>query len=106
MADTSSSKFRDKIADLQREITKLGAKVNASDANPQAKILMIIAGIIPVIIFLGLYLASPGFVTSKNEKTKKVTTSWWKLGMWSSIFTLILWAILYGYTYTSMYSSA
>jgi hypothetical protein len=106
MADTSSSKFRDKIADLQREITKLEAKVNASDANPQTKILMIVAGVMPVIIFLALYYGSPGFVTSKHEKTKKTTTSLWKVGMWTSIFTLVVWLALYGYTYTSMYSSA
>jgi hypothetical protein len=102
MSQTSQG-FRDKIKQLQDEITKLEANLSTEGWSTQAKILMVVAAITPVIIFLALYFGSPGFVTSK-DKGKKVETSFTKVCMWTSIFTIIIWACLYGYTYTSLYA--
>lgn len=94
--------FREKINQLQKEINKLEANLVACSGTTQCKILMIVAGITPIIIFLTLYLASPGFVT--NIVKKKTVLSIWKVSMWTSIITLVIWLMLYGYTYTSMYA--
>jgi hypothetical protein len=56
--------------------------------------LTIIAIIMPFVIWLLLYLIKPSFV--KNELDER---SGKKIATWTVVFTIISWAILFGYSY-------
>lgn len=96
------SDYKTKVAKLQEQLD--GCK---SGKGGESMSTMTIVGIVvPFIIAIGLYFASPSWIQSQDEEDKnaKPELSYKKLAMWTVIFTLVIWGCMYGFTYTSMYS--
>ena len=87
-----SSGFRDKVAQLTAELDAAKKTLASENCTPT---IVIIGAVVPIVVFLGLYFGSPGFVMVEEEG--KEVRSLKKVFMWLVIITLTVWGGLFGY---------
>jgi hypothetical protein len=92
-----SSNFENKIKELQRQIDAVSGGPTTSTPGTCFPTLTVIAVAIPIAVFLGLYFINPKLVQVKDG-IKQVRSNT-KVFLWTVVFTLILWAALYTYSY-------
>lgn len=89
----SSSDFRDKVRQLEAELTKAQNSINSESCISGTTILVTVS---PIVIALALYLIRPWFVEEKDgDKSER---SLKKTVMWTVILTLVTWGCIYGYS--------
>ena len=90
----SSSDFKQKVASLSQELSSAGCSKEGEKCTYTT---IVIAVVIPLIMFLILFFIQPGLVQSKdgNKKVKSNT----KVFVWTLLFSALAWGGLYGYTY-------
>lgn len=77
--------FKETLDRIDKEITTQNSCIST---------LTIIAIAAPFVVWILLYLVKPSFV--KNELDEKSTK---KMITWTIIFTVVIWAVLFGYSY-------
>ena len=94
----STPDFREKVKQLEKELQNATAALGSDSCISMN---MIVAGIVPIVVFLGLYVTSPSFVTEEPEDASsgsKPERSLKKVIMWTTAVTLVAWACIYGYS--------
>lgn len=86
------SEFKEKIKQLQEELSKTEASLQSDTSFSWS---MIIAAVLPIVLFVALYFISPSFV--KNKEGGKEVRSTGKVFAWTALVTIIIWACLYCY---------
>jgi amino acid transporter len=89
--------YRDKVKQLESELQQAMSTVNTHNSESCLSMTMIIGCAVPIIVFLGFYVASPSIVTEENEETGKPERSLKKVLLWTTLITLIMWSCIYGY---------
>ena len=86
--------FRDKVRQLEQELQQATASINSESCMSMT---MIISAVVPVVVFLGLYLAAPSVGFLSEEDTGEKKRSMKKVIMWTVGITLLAWGCIYGY---------
>lgn len=95
MSQRKQMDYDQAVRDLDAQVEKArGTIKNKEKCIPY---LMIISCIIPFVVFLVLYMLSPGFV--QVEDNGKYVRSLKKVFYWTLIFSVILWIGLYLYSW-------
>ncbi len=92
---SSSLSFEEKVSQLQHELDSVTKDLNTQDKC--LPISLIIAGVTPIVLALGLYFLQPGFVQKKEGN--KYVRSGGKIFQYTIIFTVVVWAIIFGIVY-------
>lgn len=100
MSQASGSSYRQKVAQLEQSIAQTSQTVKSKE---RCIPYMIIAGaIFPVLLGLILYFAQPAIVQTKEGG--KMVRSTKKLFYWTIGITLLVWCLMYGYSWWSGHS--
>jgi len=100
MASSNPDRFQRAIAELQEKLDECNIKVNRKDNGFSS--LVVIGAIMPVLVFMILYLIQPRFVTTEQDG-KKIRSKK-KIFFWTVGATLLVWAGLYLYACLNSYT--
>lgn len=94
----SQNQFREKIKQLQQELSKCEKTL---DSEGGISMMTICAAVIPVLLFIVFYFLQPSFVQEKESG--KPVRSLKKIFIWTAALTIVVWIGMYIFTQTSMY---
>lgn len=103
---SSSSSFKDKVAQLERETQESSRKMSSKESCFPT--LMIVGIAAPFLLLILLFFLQPSFVQRQENDgagNVKYVRDGRKVFYWSLALTLLLWLGLYLYTYCSGYSA-
>jgi len=89
--------YRDKVRQLESELQQAMGALDTHNSESCLSMTMIISCAVPIIVFLGLYAASPSIVTEESEDGTPPTRSLKKVLLWTTAITLVVWGCIYGY---------
>ncbi len=90
-----SDKLQRKIDQLQSHIEKASCPTGKS--SKCMPVMLIGAAAIPVVAAAALYFISPSFVKTDDGMEKVLSKT--KVLCWTIAITLLLWAVMYGYSF-------
>lgn len=85
---------------IEERIEKLQEQINqtsGTSSNKKIPLPLVVALIVPIVIFFALFFIQPGFV--KKKQGSKYVRCGKKLFQWTLIFTVLIWVGLYLYMY-------
>lgn len=86
--------FRDRVRQLEQELQQATATLNSESCMSMT---MMISAAVPVVVFLGLYLAAPSVGFLSEDEGGEQKRSMKKVLMWTTLITAVVWGCIYGY---------